>query len=204
LQKTQLENEQFKQAHLRAQLIALQQQLSPHFLFNSLSTLKTIAHDSETKKFVLQLSHVYRYMLNINEKQVTSVSDELSFLNSYLYILNQRFESSLRVFIHIPNEFMEYLIPPLSLQLLVENAIKHNALSPEQPLEIRIEVSAGQEIVVTNNYRPKKVPVDSTGMGLQNINDRFKLLFNKPVEVNKTDKAFTVKIPLIVYEGHYH
>lgn len=202
LQHTKLENEQFKQAHLRAQLISLQQQISPHFLFNSLSTLKTIATDADTKNFVVQLSHVYRYLLNFNEREVSRLSEELAFIRSYLYILHQRFETALDIHINVPEKYLNHLIPPLSLQLLVENAIKHNALSPDLPLTLSIEVDENMNLVVSNNYRPKKVPVESTGLGLQNINDRFRLLFNKEISVNQTDEWFTVTLPLAAHERH--
>lgn len=204
LQQTKLENEQFKQAHLRAQLLSLQQQISPHFLFNSLSTLKTIARDRDTKNFVVELSHVYRYLLNFNEHEVTKLSDELTFINSYLYILHQRFDSTLNVSIDVPEQYQKYLIPPLSIQLLIENAIKHNAISPEMPLHIAISVNDREELVVQNPYQPKKIPVESTRLGLQNINDRFRLLFNKEISISHTERSFTVRLPLISYERYYH
>ncbi|MBE9586856.1 histidine kinase [Mucilaginibacter sp. JRF] len=203
LQQTKLENEQFKQAHLRAQLLSLQQQISPHFLFNSLSTLKTIATDDDTKNFVIQLSHVYRYLLNFNERQVSRLSEELAFIRSYLYILHQRFDTALQVSINVPERLMNCVIPPLSLQLLVENAIKHNAISPDQPLLLNVSINQNDEIVVENNYQPKKIPAESTGLGLQNINDRFRLMFNREIRIDHTSEKFTVTLPLISHE-HYH
>ncbi|ACU60142.1 sensor histidine kinase [Chitinophaga pinensis] len=204
LQKTQLENEHLKQAHLHAQLISLQQQISPHFLFNSLSTLKNIAADTDTKKFVVQLAHVYRYLLNYNEHHVTSLSEELSFIHSYLYILHQRFETALDVNIEVPDRYLDCLIPPLSLQLLLENAIKHNVLSPEAPLHIHLSVNSKGELEVVNNCRPKKVTTESTGLGLQNIKDRYQLLFNKDIRVNDTQETFTVSLPLISNERNHN
>jgi two-component system, LytTR family, sensor kinase len=204
LQKTQLENERLKQADLRAQLSSLYQQLSPHFLFNSLSTLKTIAQDADTKNFVVQLSHVYRYLLNINERHVTRLSEELSFLNSYLYIQLQRFEGSLQVQVEVPEEYHDMLIPPLSLQLLIENAIKHNALSPESPLTIQVTMNSKAELIVCNSRSPKKIPEESTRLGLHNINDRFRLLFNKEIEIVSTLNSFKVTLPLISYDSYHH
>lgn len=203
LQNAQLENEHLKQAHLRAQLLSLQQQISPHFLFNSLSTLKHIAHDKGTKDFVVQLSHVYRYLLNINEQQVTKLSDELHFIDSYLYILYQRFEGDLKVQIDIPEQYHNYLIPPLAIQLLIENAIKHNALSPEMPLVIEIFIQ-NETVTVKNRLQPKKIPVESTKLGLQNINERFQLLFNKQISIAHSDDSFTVHLPVITHERYYH
>ncbi|MBL4674723.1 MAG: histidine kinase [Mucilaginibacter sp.] len=196
LQKTRLENEQLKQAHLQAQLIALQQQLSPHFLFNSLSTLKTIAEDQDTKNFVLQLSRVYRYLLTNNDRQVAPLADEIEFVKAYLYIQEQRFDSALHVSLDIPENYMNAKIPPLSLQLLVENAIKHNAFSREEPLLVAISVNSHSELVISNSYRPKKNTVESTGLGLQNIRERFQLLFGKGITIDKLHDTFTVKLPL--------
>lgn len=203
LQKAQLENEHLKQAHLRAQLLSLQQQISPHFLFNSLSTLKHIAHDKGTKDFVVQLSHVYRYLLNINEQQVTKLADELNFIDSYLYILYQRFEGDLKVQIDIPEKYHHYLIPPLAIQLLIENAIKHNALSPEMPLLIEIFIQ-DETVTVRNTLQPKKYPVESTRLGLQNINERFQLLFDKQIKIENTADSFTVHLPVISHDRYYH
>lgn len=203
LQKAQLENEYFKQLHLRAQLLSLQQQLSPHFLFNSLSTLKTIATDPATKTFVVQLSHVYRYMLNVNEREVTSLSEELSFIRSYLYILHQRFENALNVSIDIPADYHNHVIPPLSLQLLIENAIKHNNISAESPLHIEVCIQ-GEQLVVRNSLSPRKTPEESTRRGLQNIRERFQLLFRKEIKVLKMSESFVVNLPLISHESYHH
>ncbi|RFZ92310.1 sensor histidine kinase [Mucilaginibacter conchicola] len=196
LQKTRLENAQLKRAHLEAQLIALQQQLSPHFLFNSLSTLKTIAVDHDTKNFIMQLSRVYRYLLTNTERQVAPLADEIEFVKAYLYIQEQRFDNALHISLHIPDEYMDALIPPLSLQLLVENAIKHNAFSREEPLLVAINVNNQHQLVVSNSYRPKKSTVESTGLGLQNIKERFQLLFGKGIVIDKLHDTFTVKLPL--------
>lgn len=204
LQQTQLENQEFKQAHLRAQLLSLQQQISPHFLFNSLSTLKNVTNESDTKKYVVQLSHVYRYLLSINEHQTTTLAEELKFINAYLYILNVRFENALNVTINIPNDFCNYLIPPLSLQLLIENAIKHNVASFEHPLHIEIYINEQQELVVNNPYQPKNIPVESTKLGLKNINDRYRLLFNREIIIDQTEANFTILLPLISHESYHH
>jgi two-component system LytT family sensor kinase len=204
LNRTKLENEQFKQAHLRAQLLSLQQQISPHFLFNSLSTLKTITKESDTKHFVIQLSHVYRYLLNINEDPVTKLSEELDFVKSYLYILHRRFETALSVSVHVPDKYLNHLLPPLSIQLLIENAIKHNVISPDTPLNIEVYVNDKTKLIVSNLNQPKKVQIESTKLGLQNIKDRYQLLFDQVISIEETDKSFTVALPLIPYERYHH
>jgi LytS/YehU family sensor histidine kinase len=204
LQKTQIENEQLKHAHLRGQLLSLQQQISPHFLFNSLSTLKTIAQDTDTKNFVLQLSHVYRYLLNYNDHHVTRLADELSFIKSYLYILHWRFEEALNVSIDVSEKYNSYLIPPVSVQLLIENVIKHNAHSVEHPVYIKITVDDDANLIVSNTLQPKRVTYESTKLGLHNIRERFQLLFNKEIVIRSTNENFTVILPLISDEHYYH
>ncbi|RAJ33084.1 sensor histidine kinase [Pedobacter cryoconitis] len=197
LQQTKLENEILEQAHLRAQLISLQQQISPHFLFNSLSTLKTIAPDWATKNYIIQLASVYRYVLNFNEHHLTPLSDEINFIRSYLYIMNERFEDSLKIVINIKEEYLKLLIPSLSLQLLVENAIKHNTISAEKPLELTIITDDAQVLTVVNNFQPKKVPAEGTGTGLKNIRERYKLLANQSIQVLNENGKFSVTIPLL-------
>jgi two-component system LytT family sensor kinase len=197
LQNSQLENQKLEQAHLRAQLISLQQQISPHFLFNSLSTLKTIAGDQPTKNYVVQLANVYRYVLNFNEHYLTPLNDELTFIRSYLYIMNERFEDTLVVNIQIPAEHQKFMIPSLSLQLLIENAIKHNTISPESPLNITIRTDQTPALIVTNNLQLKKVAEEGTGTGLKNIKERYKLLIHKPVRIINDGKTFAVTLPLL-------
>lgn len=197
LQKAKLENEILEQAHLRAQLISLQQQISPHFLFNSLSTLKTIANDYPTKNYIMQLSAVYRYVLNYNEHYLTPLSEELTFIKSYLYIMNQRFDEAMQVTINIPDDNLTYLIPPLSLQLLLENALKHNMISLEQPLCITIVTDTTPALIVTNNFQPKKFRDEGTGTGLKNITERCKLLMHRSVKIVNEAGYFSVTLPLL-------
>ncbi|RYY30682.1 MAG: sensor histidine kinase [Sphingobacteriaceae bacterium] len=197
LQNSKLENELLAQAHLQAQLLSLQQQISPHFLFNSLSTLKTIASDQPTKNYIVQLASVYRYVLNFNERYLTPLKDELTFIRSYLYIMNQRFEDSLQVSINIPDEHLSFQIPPLSLQLLVENAIKHNTISPDKPLHITISTNNLPALVVENNFQPKKVSEEGTGTGLNNIRERYRLLVHQPIQILNDRSTFSVILPLL-------
>ncbi|RZJ92646.1 MAG: sensor histidine kinase [Chryseobacterium sp.] len=197
LQNTKLENELLEQAHLRAQLISLQQQISPHFLFNSLSTLKTIATDQPTKNYIIQLSSVYRYVLNFNEQYLTPLKDELSFIRSYLYILNERFEDALQVEIDVDEHCLDLYIPSMSLQLLVENAVKHNMILPESPLRISITCIDKLSLTVENNFQPKKTAAEGTGTGLKNIVERYKLIAGRTIDVSNDGEKFTVNIPLL-------
>jgi LytS/YehU family sensor histidine kinase len=153
---------------------------------------------------VVQLSHVYRYLLKVNERDVTSLEEELSFAQAYLYILHQRFENALVVTIHIPEAYYNYLIPPLSLQLLMENAIKHNNISVEHPLQMEISIQDNAKLVVKNSLSPRKTQEESTKLGLQNISERYQLLFRKDIEIIKTQDTFIVNLPLISHESYYH
>lgn len=204
-QITQIELEQLKQDNLEARLSLLKQQVSPHFLFNSLSTLKTIAPDSKTKNFVVQLSNVYRYLLNdkgFNNHNLVSLQEELAFTQSYLYILSERFEDALLVSIDIDEVAKSKKLPPLALQILIENAIKHNILSLEEPLKINI-YTEDSTLIVSNKLQLKRSTEDSLGLGLQNIKDRYILLDDKEIEIIKTTEDFTVKLPLLGSKEEY-
>ncbi|MBE7176258.1 MAG: histidine kinase [Mucilaginibacter polytrichastri] len=196
IQAIKLENEVLEQEHLRAQLFSLQEQISPHFLFNSLSTLKTLSADQATKDYIVQLANVYRYVLNFKDKHLTELKDELGFTRSYLYIMRERFEEGLRIELDIPESHYRYLIPTLSLQIVIENAIKHNTVSPDRPLHIRIFANETPALVVRNNYQPKNNLVAGTGTGLKNIAERYKILLNKPVNFGHDKEFYTAILPL--------
>lgn len=189
-----------KNENLETQLKLLKQQISPHFLFNSLNTLRCIATDNKTKSYITQLSNVYRYLLTNNkykDEDLVLLKDELEFTNSYLYILKERFEDSLDIDINISQETLYMQIPPLALQVLIENATKHNVVSMDSPLSIYIYNEGEETLVVKNNLQPKLSSEDSLGIGLDNIKKRYQLLSDKEIEIIKTDTDFTVKIPLI-------
>lgn len=189
-----------KNENLETQLQLLKQQISPHFLFNSLNTLRCIATDNNTKSYITQLSNVYRYLLTNNkykDEDLVLLKDELEFTNSYLYILKERFEDALDIDINISQETLYMQIPPLALQVLIENATKHNVVSMDSPLSIYIYNEGEETLVVKNNLQPKLSSEDSLGIGLDNIKKRYQLLSDKEIEIIKTDTDFTVKIPLI-------
>ncbi|CAM4328271.1 Histidine kinase [Pedobacter westerhofensis] len=204
LKKTMIEKGLLERAHLRAQLISLQQQISPHFLFNSLSTLKTMVNDPSAKKYIVHLAGVYRYVLSFNEHYLTRLDDELKFISSYLHILNERFGHMLRVDMDIQQRHTALLLPSLSLQLLIENAIKHNVCSEEHPLYISITTTDLPALKVENNLQPKRSRLERPGTGLKNIIERYKLLVDKPVEVDSNNGKFTVTLPLLTHESNYN
>ena len=204
LKATRKEKRLLEQAHLRAQLISLQQQISPHFLFNSLSTLKTLVTDPAAKNYIVHLARVYRYVLSFNDQHLTKLDDELKFINSYLHILNERFGPALKVKIEIQHPHRILYIPSLSLQLLIENAIKHNICSAEYPLYISITTTDLPSLMVENNFQPKRSRTGRPGTGLKNIIERYRLLVDKSVEVANDNEKFTVTIPLLRHESNYN
>lgn len=196
-QKAIVEIEQLKKEKLEAQLDSLKQQVSPHFLFNSLSTLRTMVGDGASRKYILELSNVYRYLLAFKENDLASLKDELDFMNAYVYVLRERFEDGLDVKISISPELLQKKIPPLVLQLLVENAIKHNIVSLEEPLSIEIFNEGNDGLTVKNNLQPRLSTETGTGLGLENIERRYSLLSGRSVVVIMTNEFFLVKVPIL-------
>ena len=192
------ETETLKRENLAAQLNALRTQVNPHFLFNNLNTLSSLIPENpeHAVDFVQELSKVYRHILEVKEEKSISLKDELEVLNAYTFLLKTRFDKNLQVNINIPPEKMQQKIVPLSLQILMENAIKHNIVSADKPLHIDVFTENGS-LVVSNNLQMKKQINESTGIGLDNIRNRYKLLSNKPVKVTESETNFTVSIPLI-------
>jgi two-component system LytT family sensor kinase len=196
--ETLVEKEQVERAHLASQLEGLRNQVNPHFLFNSLNTLIYLIPEEPAKavRFVQQLSKVYRYVLESRDAKVISLGDELEFLKSYIFLLKERFGENLDVAIQPPDPSPKGAIVPLSLQLLFENAIKHNVISTEKPLRIEVFAENGH-LVIRNNLQRKNQVMDSTGVGLDNIRTRYRLLTDRNVEVIASPKYFTVLLPLL-------
>jgi two-component system, LytTR family, sensor kinase len=192
------EKETLKRENLNAQLDALRTQVNPHFLFNNLNTLISLIPENPTHAtdFVQQMSKLYRHILEVKDEKSILLKDELAVLKAYAFLLQTRFGNNLKVIIDVPEEKMNKRIVPLSLQLLMENAIKHNIVSTEKPLQIHVFSDNGS-LLVDNNLQMKKQISESTGIGLDNIRNRYKLLDGKTVKVTETDTNFTVSIPLI-------
>lgn len=197
----EIQAEQLKKENALAQFEALKNQVSPHFLFNSLSILSSLVHvDANlSEKFIDQLSKAYRYILEQKDNETVSLKTELDFLNSYAFLLKIRFENKFDVKIFITDQEAEkYRVAPLTLQLLIENCVKHNRMSQKEPLIVTILVK-DVHLVVTNPVRPRSEVeiVRSTGIGLANIKNRYQLLTESPVQIGQDQNMFTVKIPLI-------
>ena len=192
---------QLRRENALAQFEALKNQVSPHFLFNSLSILSSLVHiDANlSEKFIDQLAKAYRYILEQKDNDTVSLKTELDFLDSYTFLLKIRFENKFDVNISITDQEAEkYHITPLTLQLLIENCIKHNRMSQKEPLIVTILIK-GDYLIVINPVRPRSEleRIKSTGIGLANIKNRYQLLTKTPVQIAQDEELFTVKIPLL-------
>lgn len=190
--------EGLKRESLDAQLNALKTQVNPHFLFNNLNTLASIIPEDPAKgvAFVQQLSKVYRHILEVRDETSISLREELDVLKAYVFLLKTRFGDNLDVQIRVPEEKLKQRIAPLSLQILMENAIKHNIVSSSRPLNIDVFTQNGS-LLVSNNLQVKNQANEGTGIGLENIRNRYKLLGKRDVEVTNNGDSFTVSVPLI-------
>jgi len=197
LQRSRLDNESLKQENLQAQLAAMREQISPHFLFNSLNTLSTLSHEEPVKEYILKLSEIYRYVLHYQELNIVPVRDELAFVRSYIYILESRFEEGLKVEIRLSPGSFDRKILPFALQLLVENAVKHNAVSYSNPLTIDIYEEA-ENLVVENDLRPRATREGGQSTGLASLAQRYRLAAGKEIRVIRETFKFKVKIPFLV------
>ncbi len=199
LKDIQVQAERLQKEAALAQFAALKDQVSPHFLFNSLSILSSLVHvDADlSEQFIDQLSRAYRYILEQKDNDRVPLRTELKFIRSYIFLLKIRFEESFEVLIDVPDDFArQYYIPPMTLQLLVENAVKHNRMTVEEPLQVYIQAK-DDYLVVHNLIQPRELINHSTGIGLQNIINRYHQFTNQPVWVGEQDSEFVVKIPLL-------
>lgn len=191
-------NEALKSQQIRTQFEVLQNQMSPHFLFNSLNTLNTlIAEDPNlAMEFNEKLSDVYRYILQHKEKELVELSHELKFVEDYLFLLKMRYPQNLHIQIDVGAEYLQHHIAPLTLQMLVENSIKHNVISRALPLFIEI-FQQRDHLVVRNNLQPKHVLEKSTKTGLENIRKRYQYLTKKKIDITSDQNYFSVGIPML-------
>lgn len=192
-----VEAERLKKEQISARYEALKNQVNPHFLFNSLNVLSSLVHKDadQAEQFIRRLSTVYRYILESRDKEVVSLEEELEVLRAFLFMLDIRFGASLQTDVRL-HETATGKIAPLTLQMLVENALKHNEVSKASPLRLEIFQENGY-LVVRNNIQPKNMLPDSTGVGLANIQARYRVLTGKDVLITDTDGFFTVKVPFI-------
>ena len=199
LRKVEKEKEDLRVANLNSQLNALKQQVNPHFLFNSLNTLGVLIDDDprQASLFLDELSSVYRYLLRSNDDNLTSLDKELEFIRSYYHLLKTRHGRGLNLTVQIGESYGQYQIPPLTLQLLVENAVKHNIVLPDRPLNIEIATDSAGFLTVRNNLQRKSVRVASNGVGLSNILTQYRVMGQPTPTILDNGQEFSVTLPLI-------
>jgi sensor histidine kinase YesM len=193
------EAEQLKKENLQSQLEGLKGQVNPHFLFNSLNSLSSLISEDPVKaeKFLDEMSKVYRYLLRTNEEGLTTLQTEMDFIYSYIHLLKTRYGEGLHFSTNIEDRFLSFLIPPLTLQMLVENAVKHNMILKESPLQITILTTNSSKLIVTNNLQRKHRMVSSNKVGLGNIVKKYRLMKQEEISVRDDGKEFAVVVPLI-------
>lgn len=191
------ENQNLAIENLQNRYDALKSQVDPHFLFNSLNTLSGLIDFKNEKAldYVGQLSSVFRYTMQ--DKSITTLFYELQFAESYIYLMKIRYSNALNIILKINPDFNKYQILPFGLQILIENAVKHNVVSLKNPLCIEIDTTEDGSIRVKNNLQPKQGHKDSNGLGLANLNERYRLMFGKEIEIELTEDKFVVTVPLI-------
>jgi sensor histidine kinase YesM len=197
--ESKLEAEQLSKEKLQTQLNGLLQQINPHFLFNSLNSLSALINEDpkQAQLFLSDMSKVYRYLLRTNENELTTLATELQFINSYFHMLETRFGSGVQLEKNIDGQYMNWLLPPLTLQLLLENAVKHNSVAKQKPLTIEILSEPGNRLVVRNTLQKKRIKVESTKLGLANIAEKYRLINKTSISITEDEKYFSVTIPLI-------
>lgn len=194
-----VDKERLEKENIRSQFEALRNQLNPHFLFNSLNSLKSLidSQPDRAKDFVIQLSDVYRYLLKHRSHEYVHLSEEIKFMESYAYLMKIRYEETIHI--QIAEKYDDtVLIVPLTLQLLVENAVKHNIISAAHPLSIHIEIDQRGYVVVTNNYQPRLEVEGSSNFGLHNLNQQYKFIAQTEIIIEKSETQFVVRIPPIL------
>uniref|UniRef100_UPI003B3BE3C7 sensor histidine kinase n=1 Tax=Spirosoma sp. TaxID=1899569 RepID=UPI003B3BE3C7 len=199
LLKSEKEAETLKKENLQTQLDSLKQQVNPHFLFNSLNTLSYLIGDDTEKAedFLNEMCKVYRYLLRSNEHELTDLGTELQFIRSYFHLLKTRYGDNIQLNLSIEPPYETYLLPSLTLQLLIENAVKHNVIDKTQPLIVDVTTQPTGLLTVKNNLQKKEQQLPSTKIGLRNIATKFRLLNQGDILVRETVDEFAVTIPLI-------
>lgn len=191
-------NEELKRENLQAKYEALKNQVNPHFLFNSLNTLSGLVEQKPelATDFIKKLSDIYRYVLEQNDKELVSLKEEMKFVEDYIFLSQMRFGKGL-IFNSRLTKFRTFQVAPLSIQMMVENAIKHNIISDDMPLKIEMEIAAGFVMVKNNLQRKKSINSGKEPLGLANLKNRYAYLSDKPVEIVESESEFIVKLPLI-------
>lgn len=198
-QRILLENQQLRTESVINQYEALKNQLNPHMLFNSLNTLQSLIRETPDKAldYTQELSRVLRYTLQSNEIKGVTLSEEMNSAQAYVFLLKMRYEENLHIEIATEPRFDHFILPPMSVQTLIENAVKHNEISNRKPLTITISTTEKEMLRITNNIQPKRTATAGTGIGLGNLSKRYQLLFGEEIQIYKDNGVFEVLIPLL-------
>jgi two-component system LytT family sensor kinase len=194
----ELENQELKTQNLDAQLNQLRNQLNPHFLFNSLNTLKSMVKEGNpgSVEYIVRASELYRYLLQNQTTDLVTVDEELKVVNALVFVLEQRFEHNLLVHIDVAEETLDRKIPPFAIQLLIENAIKHNIVSHNKPLTIDIHNNGSESLEIVNTLQRKRSVETTTRIGLRNLDKRYQLIGSRPIGIEEDEHRFRVRLPL--------
>jgi sensor histidine kinase YesM len=193
------EAEELRRNASMAEMEMIKSQINPHFLFNNLNVLSgmVIKDNPEANKFIEEFSKVYRYILNNQQKELVALSSELEFIQPYIFLLKKRFNEGLEVNIRISDKYKQLYVVPAALQMLIENAIKHNVISRHKPLYIDIHSNGNNTLIVKNNLQPRMMSEASSRLGLQNIRRRYEIVSGRDVHINKSSTEFEVTLPLL-------
>jgi two-component system LytT family sensor kinase len=195
---TQVEKLRLERWQLELQFESLKSQISPHFLFNCLNTVSSLLYKdvSLAEEFIRRMADTFQYVLNNHKRKFVSLKEEIEFVKSYYYLLRVRFENNFKLEINIPKNLLESPLPPLTLQLLVENAVKHNQVSKENPLLVHITTTDNTHLIITNTKTANSAKVLGFQIGLDNIRKRYSFFTKEPVTV-KNENQFTVHLPIL-------
>ncbi len=197
--KSELEAEKFQKESIKSQLEALKNHLDPHFLFNNLNILSSLIDKDKdlSQAYLEKFAEIYRVILQSKVTEVIPLSEEMDFINAYIYLIKIRFEENIEISMQLDSESTSKMLPPLTLQMLVENAIKHNIITESKPLKIEISSNGSQSLIVKNNLNPKPTAKNDSGSGLENIENRYAYFTNEKIKLKNDGVYFTVEVPLI-------
>ncbi len=192
-----LEAEKLKSEMLKYKYESLQNQINPHFLFNSFNVLSDLVYEDQKKavNFIKQMSQLFRYVLDSRDKELVTIAEELEFITSFAYLLQTRFEEKLTITFDVKTE-QDEMIVPMTMQLLIENCVKHNEVSALKPLNISVSCN-DKSIVVVNNLQPKSVGIESKGTGLSNIIQQYSYFTDRQIVIDKSEQFFSLEIPVL-------
>ena len=194
----QIESLRLERKQFELQFEALKSQISPHYLFNCFNTISSLVYQNPdaAETFIRRLVQTYQYILDTKDRQLVKIEEEIEFVRAYNYLLKVRFENALNVKIDLPKDKLQMKLPPMTLQMLVENAVKHNVVSDDMPLEVKIASDGTNSIIVSNNKNKKNINGKSHAIGLENIRKRYEYFTSTPIEIVNNDK-FKVTLPFL-------